>query len=113
MQKPVASASRRTHRIGTVAAALALAAGCSSQPAKNASPEAPQGTVPAAAPDVHVIAALANGTWPMPTGDYGNLRYSPLSTITTANVKDLHPITTLSTGVNHGHEGQPLVIDNT
>jgi len=49
----------------------------------------------------------------MPAGDYGNLRYSPLSMITTSNAKDLHPITTMSTGVAHGHEGQPLVIDNT
>jgi PQQ-dependent dehydrogenase (methanol/ethanol family) len=74
---------------------------------------APEGTVPGAAPGVRTIAALANGEWTMPAGDYGNLRYSPLDTINTSNVKDLHVITTLSTGVNKGHEGQPLVLNNT
>ena len=49
----------------------------------------------------------------MPTGDYGNLRYSPLSTINTSNVQNLRAITTMSTGIPQGHEGQPLVIDNT
>jgi lanthanide-dependent methanol dehydrogenase len=95
----------------TTLAVLALA--CSGDQPKNGSPQAPQGTVPGAAPNVHVISQLANGEWPMPTGDYGNLRYTPLSTINTTNVKDLHPVTTMSTGVNNGHEGQPLVINNT
>ena len=49
----------------------------------------------------------------MAAGDYGNLRYSTLDSITTANVKDLRVITTLSTGIPHGHEGQPLVVNNT
>jgi PQQ-dependent dehydrogenase (methanol/ethanol family) len=74
---------------------------------------APEGTVPGAVPGVRTIAALANGEWTMPAGDYGNLRYSPLDTINTTNVKNLHVITTLSTGVNKGHEGQPLVLNNT
>ena len=51
--------------------------------------------------------------WRMPTGDYGGLRYSTLDAINTTNAKDLHVVTTFSTGVPHGHEGQPLVIDNT
>jgi lanthanide-dependent methanol dehydrogenase len=98
----------------TIAGAVAAAClACSGDKPANGRPEAPQGTVPGAAPGIHLTAALANGDWPMPAGDYGNLRYSPLSAINTGNVKDLHPVTTMSTGVNRGHEGQPLVIDNT
>jgi alcohol dehydrogenase (cytochrome c) len=95
--------------VGLTAAALA----CSGDQPKNGRPEAPQGTVPGAAPGLRTVAALANGDWPMPAGDYGNLRYSPLSQIDTTNVKNLHPLTTMSTGVNRGHEGQPLVLNNT
>src|SRR5262245_9790792 len=49
----------------------------------------------------------------MPAVDYGNLRYSTLDTIKTTNVMNLRVITTFSTGVPHGHEGQPLVFNNT
>ena len=49
----------------------------------------------------------------MPAGDYGNLRYSTLDSITTTNVKDLRVVTAVSTGVPRGHEGQPLVVNNT
>ncbi len=51
--------------------------------------------------------------WVMPTGDYANHRYSTLKQITAANVKDLHPVWSFSTGVLRGHEGGPLVIGNT
>ena len=84
-----------------LAAAIATAClACSGDKPANGRPEPPQGTVPGAAPGVRTIAALANGEWPMPTGDYGNLRYSPLSAINTTNVKNLHPVTTMSTGVS-------------
>jgi lanthanide-dependent methanol dehydrogenase len=46
----------------------------------------------------------------MPTGNYANHRYSPLSQITTGNVGKLQVAWTFSTGVLRGHEGQPLVI---
>ena len=49
----------------------------------------------------------------MAAGDYGNLRYSTLDAIDTTNVQNLRVVTTLSTGIPHGHEGQPLVVDNT
>ena len=42
-----------------------------------------------------------------------NSRYSNLAQITPANAKDLHVAWTFSTGVLRGHEGQPLVVDNT
>src|SRR3984885_1075981 len=48
--------------------------------------------------------------WVMPTGDYANQRYSTLKQITAANVKELRPVWTFSTGVLRGHEGGPLII---
>lgn len=51
--------------------------------------------------------------WPMPGADYSNSRYSELAQITPANAKNLHASWTFSTGVLRGHEGQPLVVDNT
>ena len=57
-------------------AAAAIAVACSGDKPKNGRPEAPQGTVPGAAPGVHVVSQLANGEWTMPSCDYGALRYS-------------------------------------
>jgi PQQ-dependent dehydrogenase (methanol/ethanol family) len=56
---------------------------------------------------------LPNGEWTKASGDYAALRYSPLDQITTTNVRNLVVKTTLQTGIPHGHEGQPLVVDNT
>jgi lanthanide-dependent methanol dehydrogenase len=56
---------------------------------------------------------LPKGEWTKPAGDYGALRYSPLDQITTTNVRNLAVKTTLSTGIPFGHEGQPLVVNNT
>jgi lanthanide-dependent methanol dehydrogenase len=50
--------------------------------------------------------------WVMPTGNYANWRYSPLTQINATNVKDLRPVWTFSTGVLRGHEGGPLIIGN-
>ena len=72
-----------------------------------------QVNVPGAAPMTHLVSEVSSGEWRMPAGDYGNLRYSTLDTIKTTNVMNLHVITTFSTGVPHGHEGQPLVFGNT
>jgi lanthanide-dependent methanol dehydrogenase len=76
-------------------------------------PYAPQGRPAGAPPQLDIVSELAGAEWRMPTGDYGNLRYSTLNTITTANAMHLRPITTFSTGVARGHEGQPLVIGST
>jgi len=51
-----------------------------------------------------------SGEWTMPGRDYALSRYSPLSDINVSNVKNLKVATTFSTGVLHGHEGQPLVV---
>jgi PQQ-dependent dehydrogenase (methanol/ethanol family) len=66
-----------------------------------------------ALPTMRFISPVPNGDWTLPAGDYANTRYSPLSQINTTNVTNLKVATTLSTGVPHGHEGQPLVVNNT
>src|SRR2546425_12298380 len=60
-----------------------------------------------------VGAAAQHGDWPMPARDYAATRYSDLREITGANAGRLRPVWTFSTGVLGGHEGQPLVVDNT
>jgi lanthanide-dependent methanol dehydrogenase len=53
------------------------------------------------------------GEWLLPGRDYSNSRYSELSQITPANAMNLRVSWTFSTGVLRGHEGQPLVVNNT
>ncbi|HET9012089.1 MAG TPA: hypothetical protein VFN38_09770, partial [Gemmatimonadaceae bacterium] len=53
------------------------------------------------------------GEWSLPAGDYANSRFSELDQITAANAKNLHAAWTFSTGVLRGHEGSPLVVQNT
>jgi PQQ-dependent dehydrogenase (methanol/ethanol family) len=57
--------------------------------------------------------AGAAGEWRLPAGDYASSRYSELDQVTPGNAKNLHAAWTFSTGVLRGHEGQPLVVDNT
>lgn len=96
---------------------LALLAGCLAVscggPPSGPAPSAPRGTVPGAPPTIRLVAGAAGAEWRMPAGDYGNLRYSTLDTIKTTNVANLRVITTFSTGIARGHEGQPLVFGNT
>ncbi|MEX2156770.1 MAG: PQQ-dependent dehydrogenase, methanol/ethanol family [Gemmatimonadales bacterium] len=53
------------------------------------------------------------GDWPMPGKDFASTRYSGLSQITAANAHQLRAVWSFSTGVLGGHEGQPLVVNNT
>jgi PQQ-dependent dehydrogenase (methanol/ethanol family) len=53
------------------------------------------------------------GEWSLPAGDYSSSRFSELDQITVANAKNLHAAWTFSTGVLRGHEGSPLVVQNT
>lgn len=62
---------------------------------------------------VGLVDALPDGEWRLPSGDHGSLRYSPLDAINTTNVQRLRVVTTMSTGVTRGHEGQPLVVNGT
>lgn len=58
-------------------------------------------------------AAEVDGSWTMPAKDYAATRYSALAQIKASNAKGLHPVWSFSTGVLAGHEGQPLVVNNT
>jgi lanthanide-dependent methanol dehydrogenase len=69
--------------------------------------------IPGSLPNIHLVSPVANGQWTMPAGDYGNLRYSPLSRINTSNVHSLHVVANMSDGIPHGHEGGPLVVGST
>ena len=57
--------------------------------------------------------APADKEWSMPNKNYASTRFSTLNEITTGNVKDLKVAWSFSTGVLRGHEGGPLVVDNT
>ncbi len=103
-----------------VAVTLIIGGGLAAGACRQASGQQPAGPAPhsyAAPPGIaagiHLIADLPKGEWALPTGDYGALRFSTLDAINTQNVKDLHVYTTFSTGVPHGHEGQPLIVNNT
>lgn len=54
-----------------------------------------------------------DGQWTRSGKDLAATRYSSLDEITPANVGTLRPTWTFSTGVLRGHEGQPLVVNNT
>lgn len=86
-------------------------AGCGRQPqVVNAQTAA---SVPGIAPGVHMASPLPNGDWEMPSGDYANTRFSPLDKINTGNVTGLKVVASMTTGIPHGHEGGPLVVNNT
>ncbi len=51
------------------------------------------------------------GDWLMYRRTYDSWGYSPLDQITTANVADLVPVWSMSTGVVSGHESPPIVND--
>jgi PQQ-dependent dehydrogenase (methanol/ethanol family) len=52
-----------------------------------------------------------SSTWPSYGRDYSNQRYSPLSQITPASIKDLKPAWHYSTGIHQAFEASPVVID--
>ena len=51
--------------------------------------------------------------WSMPNKNPSSTRYSDLGQITADNVKNLKVAWTFSTGVLRGHEGEPIVVNNT
>lgn len=96
-----------------LAAAVLAAAGCKQAPSGSAHIRMAEASmVPGSVPGIRMVSPLPNGDWTLPAGDYANTRYTPLDQINTGNVKNLKVATTLSTGVPHGHEGQPLVVNN-
>ena len=54
-----------------------------------------------------------DGQWIRPAKDYASTRYSSLDQINASNAKDLKLAFTFSTGMTHGHEAAPLVVNNT
>lgn len=69
-------------------------------------------SVPGQLKSIDLVSPEPNGEWTLPAGDYANTRYTPLSQINTGNVANLKVVGTMSTGIAHGHEGQPLVVNN-
>lgn len=98
-------------RAASVCAVLSMAA-CSTIE-RDAPRYVHAGEVAGSAPGVQLISDLPNGEWRLPAGDFANTRYSPLSQIDTSNVGGLRVISTFSTGIPRGHEGQPLVVGAT
>jgi PQQ-dependent dehydrogenase (methanol/ethanol family) len=70
-------------------------------------------TIPGEMQSFHLVSPVPDGQWTLPAGDYANTRFSPLDQINTQNVSNLKIIGTMSTGIPHGHEGQPLVVNGT
>jgi lanthanide-dependent methanol dehydrogenase len=69
--------------------------------------------VPGQLSSIHLVSPVSDGQWTLPAGDYANTRFSPLDQINTKNVNNLKIVGTMSTGIPHGHEGQPLVVNGT
>jgi methanol dehydrogenase (cytochrome c) subunit 1 len=61
--------------------------------------------------DKLVELSKSNENWVMTGRDYNADNYSPMKQINKENVKDLRSAWSFSTGVLHGHEGTPLVVD--
>jgi len=88
---------------------LGFFAGLAAAQAKPAKPI----TVPGEMKGVQLVSPVPDGKWALPAGDYANTRYSPLNRINTSNVKKLKVVDIVSDGITRGHEGQPLVVNNT
>lgn len=100
--------------IQAILAVILIAVGWSLVRAQaNKPPDGSTNDVPGALSGIHIVSPVANGQWTMPAGDYANTRYSPLDKINAGNVKNLKIAATISTGIPHGHEGQPLVVGST
>src|SRR3954466_8591420 len=54
-----------------------------------------------------------DGQWTMAAKNYASTRFSTLTDINTATVKNLKLAWTFSTGLTRGHEAAPLVVNNT
>ena len=97
-----------------VAVMLVIAAcGGETKPAMAPLRVAQASMLPAQPSGMRLVSPVPNGDWTLPSGDYANTRYSPLAQINVSNVQSLKAVTTLSTGVPHGHEGNPLVVNDT
>jgi PQQ-dependent dehydrogenase (methanol/ethanol family) len=98
--------------LAAVAAAL-LVSGCGTSIDTAHAASTDPASVPGEAAGIHVVSPLPNGEWTLPAGDLANTRFSTLSQINTGNVANLKLKSTMSDGIPHGHEGNPLVVNNT
>jgi lanthanide-dependent methanol dehydrogenase len=100
-----------------VAAALAGVSACSrgtdATQGDSSGAKASAGTGSVAGTRIAAPRTTPASEWHMPAGDYANSRFSELADITAANAANLRASWTFSTGVLRGHEGQPLVVNNT
>jgi len=99
---------------------LIAASVCACARSENATPRDSTGVAKATGAPAQVAGTrigaprtTAAGEWQMPAGDYASSRFSTLDQITPANAANLKASWTFSTGVLRGHEGQPLVVNNT
>ena len=107
---------RRLTLTGLVCAAIGFACAKSDRTTRTDSAGAAKATGAATSVAGTRIAAPRTtppGEWQLPAGDYSSSRFSDLAQITPANAGNLHAAWTFSTGVLRGHEGQPLVVNNT
>ena len=91
---------------------MGLGSGCNSE-STAAEHMTQRPVVKGSLPSVQLISELPNGEWRLPAGDAANTRFSPLDEINRSNVTQLKPVTSFSTGIPHGHEGQPLIVGDT
>lgn len=73
----------------------------------------PQAREQAKARPAKTATAPEDGTWPIPTKDYANTRFSGLDQIDEINVKNLRVAWTFSPGVLRGQESAPIVVGET
>ena len=106
--------ARANDLLGAIAA-LALVAACAPEGQTAERSRAPATPAAPAAGGAHATARLdpEDGQWTRPGKSLSGLRYSQLTEITAANVRDLRPTWTFSTSVLRGHEEAPLVVNNT
>lgn len=107
--------NRSTAPLGYAPLAIALLAliGAAAVHAQEQKPSGADGAAGGEKPQARLISEVPEGEWRLPTGDYANTRYTPLDNIDTSNVKNLKVKATLSTGIARGHEGNPLVVNDT
>jgi lanthanide-dependent methanol dehydrogenase len=91
--------------------ALASAVACKPEPSKSTgTTNARTGAAPAYG---EVDLSADDGQWVRPAKDYASTRFSALTEINTATVKNLRAIATFSTGALRGHEAAPIVVGST
>lgn len=104
---------RRKICIGALSVALlATAAACTRISSAHGTRSGP-GTTSGAVAGFHAASPFSQGEWTTPAGDLAGTRFSPLSQIDAQNVSGLKLKIMRSTGIPHGHEGAPLVLNQT